>query len=187
MGAIAGFVLERVVAFVGMAVRMRRNMRSTMWTTSAARRNSERGVGMVSTLAVVVILGVLVTVVISNGPGPKSPGAGGSAAGTTTTTSVKSIGSDAKASAISACLASYTEVNSALTYYKTLNGALPSAGTAWATSSASGSALIQSWPTGAPNYRITWNGVELIVIPHRGTASRGTSGTSTPPTGCYAA
>jgi hypothetical protein len=141
---------------------------------------------MVSTLAVVVILGVIVTVVISNGPsGPKST-VGGSA-GTTTTTSVKSIGSDATASAISGCLANYIEVNTALTYYKTLNGAPPSAGTTWATSTTDGSALIDSWPTGAPYYTITWNGVELTVIPKRGAPSHGTSGTSSPRTGCYAA
>jgi hypothetical protein len=141
---------------------------------------------MVSTLAVVVILGVIVTVVISNGPsGPKSTVGGSS--GTTTTTSVKSIGSDATASAISACVANYDEVNTALTYYKTLNGTSPSAGTAWATTTTDGSALIDSWPTGAPYYTITWNGVELTVIPKRGAPSHGTSGTSSPRTGCYAA
>jgi hypothetical protein len=142
---------------------------------------------MVSTLAVVVILGVIVTVVISNGPsGPKST-VGGSVVGTTTTTSVKSIGNDATASAISACLANYTEVNTALTYYRTLNGASPPAGTAWATSTTNGSALIDSWPSGLPRYRITWNGVQLGVIPQHGASSHGTAGVSSPPTGCYAA
>jgi hypothetical protein len=142
---------------------------------------------MVSTLAVVVILGIIVTVVISNGPSSPQTLVGGSAAGTTTTTSVKSIGNDATASAISACLASYTEVETALTYYKALKGASPPAGSAWATSSAGGSALIESWPSGAPYYSITWNGVEFSVVPTRGTPSHGSSGTSTPRTGCYAA
>jgi hypothetical protein len=141
---------------------------------------------MISTLAVVVILGVLVTVVISNGPsGPQSTLQG--SAGTTTSTSVKTIGNDTTASAISSCLANYTEVDAALTYYKTLNGTSPSAGTAWATSTTSGSALIQSWPSGLPHYTITWNGVEISVIPKRGVPSHGTPGTSSPATGCYAA
>jgi hypothetical protein len=165
---------------------MRRKLRGAGGMVFLARRDSERGVAMVSTLVVVVILGIIVTVVISNGPsGPKST-VGGSA-GTTTTTSVKSIGSDASASAISACLASYSEVNTALTYYKTLNGASPSAGTTWATSSTGGSALIDSWPVGTPYYTIAWNGVELSVIPKRGAPSHGTSGTSSPKTGCYSA
>ena len=143
---------------------------------------------MVSTLAVVVILGIVVTVVLTNGPsGPKTTAVGGSAAATTTTTSIKSIGSDATAAAISACLASYSEVNTALTYYETLNGAPPAAGTTWATSSNNGSALIDAWPSGAPYYGITWNGTELIVTPVHGAASHGTPGTSSPRTGCYAA
>ena len=166
---------------------MRRRLRNTIRAKFRAGRNSERGVGMVSTLAVVVILGIIVTVVISNGPsGPKST-LKGSAGGTTTTTGIKSIGNEATASAISACLASYTEVNTALTYYKTLNGASPPAGTAWATTSTSGSALIESWPSGEPYYTITWNGVEFTVIPKRGTPSHDSAGTSSPATGCYAA
>ncbi len=142
---------------------------------------------MVSTLAVVVILGIIVTVAISNGPSGPNTSVGGSPAGTTTTTSVKSIASDATASAISACLASYAEVDTALTYYKALKGASPPAGTTWATSAVGGAALIESWPSGVPYYSITWNGVEFSVIPKRGTPSHGTSGTSEPPTGCYAA
>jgi hypothetical protein len=143
---------------------------------------------MVSTLAVVVILGIIVTVVISNGSsGPPSAKVGGSPVGTTTTTSIKSIGSDATATAVSVCLASYSEVDAALTYYKTLNGASPPAGTAWATTVTGGGALIESWPSGAPYYAITWNGVELSVTPEHGAPSHGTSGESSPRTGCYAA
>jgi hypothetical protein len=142
---------------------------------------------MVSTLAVVIILGITVTAVISNGPSGPLTSVGRSVAGTTTTTSIKSIGSDATTSAIATCLASYTQVETALTYYKALKGGSPPAGTTWATSAAGGDALIESWPSGAPYYSITWNGVEFSVIPKRGTASHGTAGTSTPPTGCYAA
>jgi hypothetical protein len=159
---------------------MRRTVRGT------SRRRPEDGVAMVSTLAVVIILGIIVTIVISNGPsGPKTT-VGGSVV-TTTTITVKTVGNDTTAAAISACLASYSEVNTALSYYKTLNGASPPAGTAWATSTTNGSALIDSWPSGAPNYSVSWNGVELTVTPRRGTPSHGTSGSSSPPTGCYAA
>jgi hypothetical protein len=152
-----------------------------------SRRSSERGVAMVSTLAVVIILGIIVTIVISNGPSGPKTSVGGSAPATTTTITVKTVGNDATASAIASCLASYIEVDTALTYYKTLNGASPPAGTTWATTTANGSALIQSWPSADSYYTISWNGNEFIVIPKRGTPSRGTSGTSTPPTGCYAA
>jgi hypothetical protein len=165
---------------------MRRRLHSTIRTKVFARRDSEFGVGMVSTLAVVVILGIIVTVAINGQSGPTTS-VGGSAVGTTTTTSIKSIGSDASASAIAACLASYTEVDTALTYYVALKDTSPPAGTAWATSSVGGSALIESWPSGAPYYIITWNGVAFSVIPKRGTPSHGNSGTSTPKTGCYAA
>jgi hypothetical protein len=141
---------------------------------------------MVSTLAVVIILGVIVTIAISNGPSsPKSTG--GSPTGTTTTTSVKSIGTEANEAAVSSCLGNFATVNAALATYKSLESSPPPAGTAWATSSANGGALLESWPTDAPYYVITWNGVTLNVIPRRGAASHGTQGTSTPPTGCYAA
>lgn len=140
---------------------------------------------MLSTLVVVVILGVIVTIAISNGPSsPKSTG--GSAAGTTTTTSVKSIGTEANEAAVASCLGNFATVSAALATYKTLETSAPPAGTAWATSSATGGALLESWPTDAPYYVITWNGVTLNVIPKRGVASHGTQGTSTPPTGCYA-
>ncbi|MGH3731830.1 MAG: hypothetical protein ACRDVC_00375 [Acidimicrobiales bacterium] len=141
---------------------------------------------MLSMLAVVVILGVVVTIVLSTGPSSlKSTTTGGTAAGTTTTT-VKSIGTEAKAAAVSSCLGNYSIVNTALGYYKTLEGSLPPAGTAWATSSSNGGTL-ESWPTDAPYYTITWNGVTLSVIPKHGTSSRGTAGTRAPPTGCYGA
>jgi hypothetical protein len=142
---------------------------------------------MIATLAVVVILGVLVTVVISNGyPSAPSTGVGGSGSGTTTT-SVKSIGTEAKEAAVSSCLASYATVSAALATYKTLESSDPPSGTAWATSSTNGETLLQSWPVGAPYYVLTWNGAALSAIPRRGVASHGTEGTSSPPTGCYAA
>jgi hypothetical protein len=141
---------------------------------------------MISTLAVVIILGIIVTIAISNGP--SSPNStGGPTAGTTTTTSIKSIGTEANEAAVSSCLGNFTAVSAALATYKALESSSPPAGTAWATSSASGGALLETWPTDAPYYVITWNGVRLNVIPQHGVASHGTQGTSTPPTGCYAA
>lgn len=143
---------------------------------------------MISTLAVVVILGVIATIAISNGPSsPKTTPTGGVAAGTTTTTTVKSIGTEANEAAVSSCLGNFATVSAALATYKSLESSAPPAGTTWATTSTNGGALLQSWPTDAPYYAITWNGVTLSVIPKRGVASHGTQGTSSPPTGCYAA
>jgi hypothetical protein len=143
---------------------------------------------MVSTLAVVVILGIIVTIAISNGPSsPNTTVAGGTGAGTTTTTSVKSIGTEAKYAAVSSCLGNFATVSAALATYKALESAAPPAGTSWATTSTNGGALLQSWPTDAPYYVITWNGITLSVVPRRGVASHGTQGTSSPRTGCYAA
>jgi hypothetical protein len=162
---------------------MRETTHGTVRTHGSRRVRSESGVGMVATLAVVVILGVIVTIVISNGP--SSPG--GSAGGTTTTTTVKSIGTEANEAAVSSCLGNYATLSAALATYRTLESSAPPAGTAWATSSASGGALLDSWPTDAPYYVISWNGVTLNVIPRRGASSHGNQGTSTPATGCYAA
>lgn len=160
--------------------------RNTRAIRGAGRTKSENGVGMVATLAVVVILGITVTIAISSGPSsPKN--SSGPSAGTTTTTTVKSIGTEANEAAVSSCLGNYAAVNAALATYRTLESSAPPAGTAWATSSASGIALLESWPTGAPYYVISWNGVTLNVTPRKGVASRGTPGTSTPATGCYAA
>ena len=150
------------------------------------RVDSESGVGMVATLAVVVILGVIVTIAISNGPSSPQT-SDGTPAGTTTTTSVKSIGTEANEAAVSSCLGNYATVSAALATYKTLEGSAPPAGTTWATSPAEGATLLESWPTDVPYYVISWNGVTLTVTPRKGVASHGTEGTSSPPTGCYAA
>jgi hypothetical protein len=139
---------------------------------------------MVSLLAVVVILGVVATVVISASSSSPSPTAepGG---GTTTTTGITSIGSDATQAAVSSCIADFTAVTTAISTYETLQDAAPPAGSTWATSGTD--AILSTWPSDPPYFRLTWNGRTLDVIPERGTPSRGTSGTSTPPTGCYAA
>ena len=164
---------------------------TSLYSRIARRRNSERGVGMISTLAVVVILGVIVTIVIANGGTPSTPqtsltGASGPGSGTTTTTGPSTIGNDAKAAALSSCLGNFLIVESAISDYQSLQGAAPPAGTSWATSASSGP-ILESWPSDPPYYTLNWNGYVLSVIPEHGTASHGSTGTSTPPTGCHAA
>ncbi len=164
---------------------------TSLYSRVTGRRNSERGVGMISTLAVVVILGVIVTIVISNGGTPSTPqtsltGTSGPGSGTTTTTGPSTIASDAKAAAITSCVGNFAIVESAISDYQSLQGSTPPAGTAWATSASSGP-ILQSWPSDPPYYSLSWNGHVLSVIPGHGTASHGSTGTSTPPTGCHAA
>ncbi|MGC2486818.1 MAG: hypothetical protein WA359_11315 [Acidimicrobiales bacterium] len=162
---------------------------TSLYSRAARRRNCERGVGMISTLAVVVVLGVIVTIVISNGTpstpqtsltGTSQPG------GSTTTTGAQTVGSDAKIAAIQSCLTNYAIIESAVSAYESLQGSTPPAGSAWATSTSSGP-ILQSWPSDPPYYTLRWNGHVLSAIPEHGTASHGGTGTSTPPTGCHAA
>ena len=49
-----------------------------------------------------------------------------------------------------------------------------------------GGPFMQSWPSGAPAYSITWNGTTLSVVPAKGRASQGSVGTASPATGCFA-
>lgn len=141
--------------------------------------------GLVATLMVVIILGILVTIVLAeqNGPAPRST----TADGVTTTTVPKNVASAATDAAISACVANYQAITSLITTYRTLNGVNPPSGTSWATSSSNGGPLVQSWPSAPQYYSIVWNGTTLGVVPTRGEASHGSVGTSSPPTGCYAA
>jgi hypothetical protein len=140
---------------------------------------------MLSTLVVVVIVGVLVTVVLTHNTSTNTPSATGSSL-TTTSTTPKSIGTEANLAAISGCEASYATIASAIQTYSTEHGANPPAGTAWALSASSGP-LLQSWPSNPKYYTITWTGTSLDVTPAKGVTSRGSMGTSSPPTGCYAA
>jgi hypothetical protein len=142
---------------------------------------------MIATLAVVVTLGVLVTIVITNGtPSTPQTHVTGGAGGSTSTTGSASIGTDTKAAAISGCVGNFNIVLSAVSDYETLNGGPPPAGSAWATS-ATGGPILQSWPSDPEYYTLEWNGSELSVIPKHGTPSHGNVGTTSPPTGCHAA
>lgn len=154
-----------------------------------SHRQGEHGVAMLSTLVTVIILGVIAGVVISEGSHSKpSPSANLSgAAGTTTTTSPQSIGTDTQLAAVSGCETNFATIATAVQTYSAENGSPPPAGIAWATSSANGGPILQSWPSDPQYYSITWNGVVESVVPKKGVASHGTMGTSSPATGCYSA
>ena len=62
----------------------------------------ERGFAMIGTLAVVLILGVLATIVLSSNH-PATPSGSGASSLVTTTTVPQSVGSGAQEAAISAC------------------------------------------------------------------------------------
>jgi hypothetical protein len=165
---------------------------TSLYLRLARRRHSECGVGMISTLAVVVILGVLVTIVIANGGTPSTPQtsltgtSGAGTSGTTTTTGPKTVGNDAKVAALESCVTNFAIIESAISAYQSLQGATPPAGSAWATSASSGP-ILHSWPSDPPYYTLSWNGHVLSAIPEHGVASHGTTGTTSPPTGCHAA
>ena len=150
---------------------------------SAPVEAAEQGYAMVTMLSVVVILGVLITIVLSgsHGPTPISTVAQGSPA-----TLPQSIASAVPQSRVSACEADFQSVDTALGTYRALNGAAPASGTGWATSAARGGPFMQSWPSGGPDFSITWNGSELGVVPAKGAASHGSYGTNSPATGCFA-
>jgi len=150
----------------------------------------ESGVAMIGTLAVVIILGILVTIVLSsNHPSTPSTTVGTTSSGTpvTTTTAPQSVGSAAQEAAIATCQLNFQAIMTALTYYHAANGSYPAAGIAWVTATNNGGPYMQSWPDGRPYYTISWNGSSLGVVPFRGTASHGSIGTSAPVTGCFAA
>jgi hypothetical protein len=143
---------------------------------------------MVSTLVTIIVLGVIAGVVVAESSHPKpspSTNLGGSAA--TTSTAPPSIGTDTQLAAVSGCETNFAVIATAVQAYGAVNTSPPPAGTAWATSASRGGPFLQSWPTDPEHYSITSNGRSEIVTPKKGAASRGTMGTSSPPTGCYAA
>lgn len=154
----------------------------------AVTRTSEYGVAMIGMLIVIVILGVLAAIVLSQQSGPTPQDIGGATRpGTAATTIPRSVASGARLSAIAACKDDFETVATALETYRTVNNVDPGAGTAWATSPALGGPFLESWPSGAGHYSITWDGSMLSVVPANGVASHGSFGTSSPVTGCYAA
>lgn len=142
---------------------------------------------MVGMLAVLVVLGVLATITLTM-TGQSTPSAtprgDGSASGVTTTTP-RTVVSGASLAAIAACRANFATVATAISNYRAVNGANPPPGSAWSTSTTNNGPFLQSWPNGAPYYTINWDGTSVIVTPHVGTRSVGSSGVPAPATGCY--
>jgi hypothetical protein len=150
-----------------------------------ARRRNEDGVAMISTLVTVIVLGVIAGVVVSESSHSK-PGPSPTLSGSTTTTAPPGIATEAQLAAVSGCKTNFATIATAIQTYGAENGSPPPAGISWATASTRGGPFLQSWPTDSQYYTITWNGVSENVIPKKGITSRGTLGTSSPATGCYA-
>jgi hypothetical protein len=157
---------------------------------------AERGSSLIALLLVVLILGVTAAVALGGlGYTPNStitgipstmPGGGAIVAATSTTVVAKSRNNNPRESPIAACRADYAIVRAAVQKYEKINGSLPAAGTAWASSSANGGPLLGEWPRGEGRFTIVWNGSMLSVVPAVGTATHGSMGTKAPPTGCFA-
>lgn len=132
-----------------------------------------------------VILGALVgiTLAFTQSPAPTSTHGGTTAP----STAPVDVGNDANAASLAACEANFAIVESAVADYLSLHGADPPAGTAWATATGDGGPLLGSWPGVPGHYTLSWNGTTLSVVPAKGTASDGSYGTASPPSGCYAA
>jgi hypothetical protein len=151
--------------------------------THDTARYGEAGISLVGTLLVVIILGALAGIALSQTTSsPPSTRHGGT---TVPSTTPKDVGSDASAASLASCEANFTTVESAVESYLAMNGAKPPAGTAWATAGAGGP-LLEAWPQVPSQYAISWNGEVLSVVPAHGTPSHGSYGTATPRTGCYA-
>lgn len=146
----------------------------------------ERGLSLISLLLVVIILGVMMVLTIDSLDGTGLP-ASESKGSTSTLVTSTGAGGIVTQAAVSACEADYSSIETAIVTYFSDNGKPPGPGTSWATSNPSGAPIMQSWPSGAPNFTFTWNGTVLIVTPRYGPASSDSVGTSTPRTGCYAA
>jgi type II secretory pathway pseudopilin PulG len=141
---------------------------------------------LISLLLVVIILGIMMVLTIDslNGTGLPGSGTGGS---TNTLSGPKGAGGIVTQAQISACEADFSSVETAIVTYFSDNGKPPGPGTTWATSNPHGQPIMQSWPSGAPYFTLTWNGTVLSVIPRYGPSSNDSAGTESPRTGCYAA
>lgn len=149
----------------------------------------EGGSSLLGILSVVATLGILAVIVLTVNFGSTPSSVGTTVPGssrTTTTTGPQDIASEQSVAERAACQSNFTAISTAITDYRTLNGSNPPAGTAWATSTSGGGPYIQTWPSGAPAYTLTWNGTTLSVVPKKGLASHGSPGTTSPATGCFA-
>jgi hypothetical protein len=135
---------------------------------------------------VVIILGVMMALTLESFNGTGLTGAGNSGSTSTLATS-NGAGGIVTQTEVSACEADFSSVETALVTYLSDNGRPPGAGTTWATSNPNGAPIMQSWPSGAPYFTLTWTGTVLIITPRYGPPSSDSVGTSSPRTGCYAA
>ncbi len=127
----------------------------------------EAGVSVVSTLASVVIVLVLGSIVLSQTIGGNPAPRHVEGAPPRSTTAVSALASAPPAAAHAACVADVAAIESAVAAYETLHGGLPPAGTAWAT--ASGGPLAgQRWPSGDGSFTLEWTGTSVDVRPLRG-------------------
>lgn len=154
--------------------------RSGPRATSSGR--SEAGVSLVGTISVVVIIGAMALfamrispTVVPSGVAPANSARTGSLP--------NGLTSGSSLATVTACRSDYLILTDALTTYRSLFGATPPSGRAWATTG--GTALLRAWPT-MPAISFVWNGTLLMVVPATGVASRGSPGTRSPPTGCCA-
>jgi hypothetical protein len=139
---------------------------------------------MLGILIVVVILGVLAAIALSQLEHTTTT----HAAAKTDASLKRSTGASStnQQAAIAACQADFQIVQQLLQLYQTEHQANPPAGTAWALSLASEGEPGDAWPS-SPSFSISWDGSVLSVVPTTGAASHGSSGTVSPPTGCFAA
>jgi type II secretory pathway pseudopilin PulG len=149
--------------------------------------SGDDGIAMIATLVTIIILGVMAVIMFNTLGGSSGTGTTTSIPGVTVTTAPTTPENGAQDAAVASCHANYLAIETALAEYRALNGSSPPAGTAWAMAKANGGPFLQAWPESTTYYSITWNGVELSVVPVRGAASHGNDGTSTPKTGCFAA
>jgi hypothetical protein len=141
----------------------------------------------VATLGVVMILGLLMTVALTGTFGTSAPQHGTTIPGSPATTIPTSPASGASLAAQRACEADFQALTTAVEDYRALNGSLPPAGHAWATSAANGGPFMQSWPGDSQHFDFAWNGSTLEVVPVHGRPSRGSAGVGHPASGCYSA
>lgn len=154
----------------------------------------DEGSSLAGLIVAVLVMGVAAAVVVSQLGSTTVPTLAttttSSRPGTTTTTSRTTTSSTVLTvigqALVTECDSDYSALAAAILDYETLNGAPPAAGTAWATSRAKGGPYVQSWPSGEGRFAIRWNATSLEVVPTRGTASVGSAGTPSPPTGCDA-
>jgi hypothetical protein len=158
---------------------------STVRRARRPPRSAELGASLVGLLVTLVLLGGIAGVVVLALPSettlptlPTTSSDGGH--GTTPTTH-----SLVSAAIVQACVADVESIQSAAQNYQALNGVLPPAGAAWATSAAHNGPFLQSWPA-AREFAVRWTGHVVVVTPSRGAAATGT-GTASPATGCFAA